>query len=106
MPASAGYPIADEDKEKIMHISLPISKETILMGSDTSAAFGKLPVVGENYSISVSTNTEEETTRIFNELSAGGKIKMPLEKTFWGSYFAMFIDKFGIHWMVSSEHKK
>jgi PhnB protein len=106
MPDSEEYPIADADKEKIMHISLPISKETTLMGSDTSEAFGKLPVIGENISISVSTKTKEETTRIFNELSAGGIIKMPLEDTFWGSYFGMFIDKFGIHWMVSSEHKK
>jgi PhnB protein len=106
MPDNEEYPIADADKEKIMHISLPISKETILMGSDNSEAFGKLPVVGENISISVSTDNEAETTRIFNELSAGGFIKMPLENTFWGSYFGMFIDKFGIHWMVSSEHKK
>jgi len=103
MPADPDYPVSEADKEKIMHISLPISKETILMGSDSSEAFGQAGVMGNNFSISVNTDTVEEVTRIYNELSAGGVIKMPLNKTFWGAYFGMFTDKFGIHWMVNCE---
>jgi PhnB protein len=103
MPESAGFKIKDDDKEKIMHISLPISKETVLMGSDTSEAFGHITTVGNNFSISINTDNEKEVTRIFEELSAGGTIKMPLDKTFWGAYFGMYIDKFGIHWMVNCE---
>lgn len=106
MPADPKYPVLEEDKEKIMHISLPISKETILMGSDSSESFGKATVEGNNFSISVNTDSVEEVTRIYNELSKGGKIKMPLEKTFWGAYFGMFTDKFGIHWMVNCELKE
>lgn len=106
MPENPDYPISEAEKEKIMHISLPISNETILMGSDTSEDFGKSLIEGNNYSISINTDSMEEVTRIFNELSSEGKIKMPLDKTFWGSYFGMFTDKFGIHWMVSCDLKE
>jgi len=106
MPENPEYPISEEDKEKIMHISLPISKETIIMGSDSSESFGKASIEGNNFSISINTDTVEEVTRIFNELSEGGIIKIPLDKTFWGAYFGMFTDKFGIHWMVNCELAK
>lgn len=106
MPENPDYPVSEADKEKIMHISLPISKETVLMGSDSSEAFGKTTVEGNNFSISINTDSVEEVTRIYNELSEGGKIKMPLNKTFWGAYFGMFTDKFGIHWMVNCELKE
>ena len=94
-------PIPDSDKEKIMHVSLPVSKETILMGSDTTDNFGHTVTPGDNFSLSINADSEDDAKRIFNELSAGGTVKMPLEKTFWGSLFGMFTDKFGIHWMVS-----
>lgn len=108
MPENKEYPVSESDKEKIMHISLPISKETVLMGSDSSDSFGQASIEGNNFSISINTDTMDEAKRIFNELSEGGSIKMPLEKTFWGSYFGMFTDKFGIHWMMSyatEDHK-
>lgn len=73
------------------------------MGCDSSEAFGQASVEGNNFSISINTDTVEEVTRIFNELSVGGVVKMPLDKTFWGAYFGMFTDKFGIHWMVNCE---
>ncbi|GAA4466479.1 VOC family protein [Nemorincola caseinilytica] len=88
------------DPEKLLHISLPISAETVLMGCDMPAAYGQA-VFGTNFAISINTAGEEETTKLFNGLSAGGKITMPLGDTFWGAFFGMFIDKFGIHWMVS-----
>lgn len=103
MPENPEYPVAEADKDKIMHISLPISKETVLMGSDSSAAFGKATIVGNNITISVNCDSVEEVTRIYNGLSEGGKIFMPLNKTFWGAYFGQFTDKFGIQWMVNCE---
>ncbi len=103
MPSTEG-PIPDAEKNKIMHMSLPISKETILMGSDTSEALGapKL-VVGNNFSICVGVSSKEEADKLFNGLSAGGQVGMPLEETFWGSYFGMCTDKFGINWMFDYE---
>lgn len=62
-------------------------------------------MIWNNFFVSISTDTVEEVTRIYKELSKGGKIKMSLAKTFWESYFGMFIDKFGIHWMVTCELK-
>ncbi len=106
MPADPDFPVSESDMDKIMHISLPISKETMLMGSDSTEAFGKATVEGDNFSISINTNSVEEATRIYNELSEGGKIKMPLSKTFWEAYFGLFTDKFGIHWMVNCELKE
>lgn len=88
--------------EKIMHIALPIGNGNILMASDVPEAFQKI-IFGTNFSISITADSDEETDRIFNGISAGGKVTMPLSKTFWGSYFGMCTDKFGIHWMVSHD---
>lgn len=104
MPPTPGKEIAIEDAEKIMHVSLPISKETVLMGSDSTVE--SRVTIGQNISISVNTGSEEEAHKIFNGLCEGGKIIMPLEKTFWGALFAMFIDKFGISWMVNYDYNK
>lgn len=102
MPPMEGRPeLSAEEGAKIMHVSLPISKETILMGSDSSEAFGQTNVHGTNFSISINTDSEEEADKLFNGLSAGRKVTMPMEKTFWGAYFGMFTDKFGINWMVN-----
>ena len=89
--------------EQIMHISLPISEETALFGSDAGGEWAKGLITGRNLSISVSNKDVKEIKRIYNELSAGGKILMPLKKTFWQSWFGMFTDKFGINWMVNCE---
>lgn len=99
-------PIPESEKNKIMHISLPLANNTALMGSDSSEAFGQATVTGNNFSLSVNTESEEEAKKIFSGLSAGGKVTMPLDKTFWGSYFGMLVDKFGIQWMVSYELEK
>ena len=102
-PAEGSKPVPAAEGEKIMHISLPISKETILMGSDSSEAFGQATIVGNNFTISINTSSQEEADKLFLGLSAGGKVTMPMSKTFWGSYFGMLTDKFGIQWMVSFE---
>lgn len=106
MPPMDGKTFPAEEGERVMHVSLPISKETILMGSDTSEAMGPPVIMGTNISVSVNTDSEKEATRIFNELSMGGKIHMPLDKTFWGALFGMFTDRFGINWMVSYDYNQ
>lgn len=84
-----------------MHTSLPISKETSLMGSGTDGEWSPNFLQGNNFSISVDTECKQEADKLFNGLSAGGKATMPMNKTFWGSYFGMLTDKFGFNWMVS-----
>lgn len=108
MPADGGKQSSLSDGEKIMHISLPISKETVLIGSDTATGMGPKLTVGNNFSISINTDSREKANIIFNSLSSGGIITMPINYTFWGSYFGMLTDKFGINWMVSfdqAQHK-
>jgi PhnB protein len=106
MPVEEGKSFTPEEGERLMHISLPISKETFLMGSDTDGEWSKHYSQGNNFSLSINTDTKEEADRLFKELSAGGHVIMPLAITFWGSYFGMFIDKFGISWMISVEDKQ
>jgi PhnB protein len=100
-PAENQEPISDELGNLIMHVSLPISAETTLYGSDTSEAFGHSIVMGDNISISINASSREEANKLYTGLSADGVIKMPLSDTFWGAYFGMFTDKFGIHWMMN-----
>ncbi|MBD3636348.1 MAG: VOC family protein [Crocinitomicaceae bacterium] len=104
MPKVDGAPeMPPEQGEKLMHVSLPISDETSIMGSDSGGDWGKKIVQGNNFSVSVNSNSEEEARRIFNALAENGKITMPFDKTFWQSWFGMCEDKFGINWMVNCE---
>jgi PhnB protein len=101
MPPAEGMPPLPEDaKNRIMHITLPISEETILMGSDTMPGVHEHKI-GNNISLSINTNSREEAERVFHGLSEGGNVTMPLSDTFWGAYFGMWTDKFGINWMVN-----
>jgi PhnB protein len=104
MPAGE-YQVPESEGEKIMHVSLPIGGGTILMGSDTTEACGQA-ATGNNFSISISTDTEEEADELFAGLSSGAQVTMPLNKVFWGSYFGMLTDRFGINWMVSYDYNK
>lgn len=101
MPAE--YPVNEREKEKLMHIALPISKETILHGSDTLDQMAAGFIKGTNYSLTVNTDSKGEADKIFKGLSVGGKVSMPMGDMFWGSYFGMLTDKFGIQWMISFE---
>jgi PhnB protein len=102
MPPQEGQPPMPEEMGKqIMHISLPISKETALMGSDTGGEWATSYQQGNNFSVSINTDSKQEADRLFNGLSAAGQVTMPMAETFWGDYFGMFTDKFGINWMVS-----
>ncbi|WP_026954736.1 VOC family protein [Algoriphagus vanfongensis] len=101
MPPQEGQPpMSEEDGNKIMHITLPISAETCIMGSDTGGEWASNFQVGNNFSISVSADSKADADRFFNSLSEGGQVSMSMADTFWGSYFGMLVDQFGIAWMV------
>ena len=93
--------ISEADSEKILHVALPIGKDNVLMASDCPESMKDTVTPGNNISISLATESEEETERLFNALSKDGEIKIPLQKTFWNAYFGMLTDKFGIQWMVN-----
>ena len=94
------------DGDKVMHITLPIGNGNVLMAGDALESMGQKVTVGNNFHIAIGPESKEEADRIFNALSAGGKIEMPLQDAFWGAYFCMFEDKFGIHWMINYAHPK
>jgi PhnB protein len=95
----------DEEANKIMHIALPIGKHDILMGSDSPSALGTHNENETRSKISISAESKEEADKLFNGLSAGGQVEMPIQDSPWGSYFGMFRDKFGIEWMVDFDSK-
>ena len=101
-----GQPAPPNIANQIMHVSLPIGDGTVLMGSDAPEGFGPPVQAGNNFSISINTTSEEEATKIFNAMSNGGRVSMPLGKAPWGAYFGMFTDKFGVNWMVNYDYNK
>jgi PhnB protein len=92
--------VAEEDKNKLMHIALPIGNN-ILMATDTVGEMGMGYKLGNNSHISINTDSKEEAEVLFSALSAGGQVAVPLAMAEWGDLFGMFFDKFGISWMVS-----
>ncbi len=105
MPPQEGHPVSEEDKDKIMHVALPMSNGSMLMGSDTGGEWGPDLKIGNNITLSLNAKSKEEADRIFGALSAGGTVKMPMGNTFWGDYFGMCTDKFDINWMMSYNEK-
>ena len=102
--SSAEFPVAENDANKILLIALPIGKNT-LMGNDVPSFLGRVNENENRSKISVSTESREEADKLFSGLSAGGNIEMPIGDSPWGSYFAMFRDKYGIEWMVEFDPK-
>lgn len=102
VPKDAGMgELPIEQQDKIMHVSLPIGKNNILMGSDSLGWDGKPLVVGDNFNLSIDAESEEQANELFNKLSEGGHVEMKLDKVFWGGLYGMLVDKFGVWWMVS-----
>lgn len=100
MPSDPNHRFTEAEANKIMHIALPIGKSNVLMANDVPSVMG---VVNENENrskISVSAESKAEADKIYQGLSAGGQVEMPIGDSPWGSYFAMFRDKYGIEWMV------
>ena len=96
--------IAEHEANKIMHIALPIGKN-VLMANDVPEILGKVNEMENRSKIAVSAESKEEADRLFNGLSAGGTIEMPIQDSPWGSYFGMFRDKYGIEWYVDFDEK-
>lgn len=101
-----GVKISKGDENKIMHIGLPIGKDSVLMATDTLESLGQKLMQGNNVYISTHPESKEEADRIFTALSAGGTIEMPIGDQPWGDYFGMFKDKFGVQWMVNYGYPK
>ena len=102
--SSPEYPVAENDANKIMHIALPIGKNT-LMANDVPEFMGQVNENENRSKISISAESREEADKLFNGLSQGGKIEMPIADGPLGSYFGMFRDKFGIEWIVEYDSK-
>ena len=103
--ASPEFPVAENEANKIMHIALPIGKNT-LIGNDVPEKMGRVNENENRSKISVSAESREEADKIFNGLSAGGSVEMPIADSPWGPYFGMFRDKFGIEWMIEFDPKR
>ena len=100
-----GEKMSPGDQEKIIHASLTIGKGNMLMATDALESMGQSLSFGNNFHICVYAESEAEADKAFAALSAGGNVYMPLNMTFWGSYFGMCGDKFGVRWMVEYSQK-
>lgn len=95
-----GGNMPDNDKKKVMHVTLETSHGTI-MGNDHMDFMGQAFTNGNNFSLSLHPQSEEQARSLFDGLSKEGMVIMPLEKAFWGAYFGMLVDKFGMKWIVN-----
>lgn len=100
MPTDPEHPLPEEMGQKIMYISLPISKETKLHGADTSEQFSGKAKFGNNISLMINAENKGEVDSLWAKLSVGGQVTMPLMDAFWGDYFGALTDKFGVNWML------
>ena len=98
--------IPANEQDKIMHVALPIGPGNILMATDALESMGQKLVAGNNITLSINADSEAEADKLFNALAVGGQVSMPLEKAFWGAYFGMLTDQFGIQWMVNYDYKQ
>ena len=98
------FQVAEHEANKIMHIALPIGKN-VLMANDIPEFMGKVNENENRSKIAISAESKEEADKLFNGLSAGGQIEMPIADSPWGSYFGMFRDKYGIEWTVDFDPK-
>ncbi len=101
IPDRMGMP--EEEMDMVMHVCYDIGG-TALMGSDVPSAFAPPVEQGNNFSISYQTESREQTDELFNKISEGGKVTMPLGDTFWGAYFGGCTDKYGINWMFNYDY--
>lgn len=101
---NAGFEVSEKEANKIMHIALPIG-QNVLMANDVPEFMGKVNENENRSKISISAESREEADKLFNGLSAGGTVEMPIGDSPWGTYFGMFRDKYGIEWMVDFDPK-
>lgn len=107
IPPAEGMPqISESDANLVMHIELPILGGHKLMGTDAPESMGFRVKPGNNVYITLEPDTRAEADRLFNALSAGGKIEMPMRDMFWGAYYGSFADRYGVQWMINCVAKK
>jgi PhnB protein len=94
------FPVSENEANKLMHIELPVGKN-VLMANDVPEFMGRTNENENRSKISISAESRDEADKLFNGLSAGGQVEMPIADSPWGSYFGMFRDKYGIEWMVN-----
>jgi PhnB protein len=106
VPAAPGQPpMAEADRNLVMHVELPILAGHVLMGTDAPESMGFKVAPGNNVYINLEPDTRAETERLFNALAAGGKVEMALQDMFWGAYFGSLTDRFGVRWMFNCSSK-
>lgn len=105
LPSSPEHPLSEDEMEKIMHITLPIG-HNVLIGNDVPRSMGQTNEREHRSKISIVAESKEEADMLFNALSANGEVEVPLEESPWGSYFAMFRDKYGIEWMIDFDPRE
>ncbi len=107
MPPQEGQPpLAEADKNLVMHIALAITGGHVIMGTDAPESFGFQVNFGNNIYLNLEPDTREETRRLFAALSAGGAVEMELQDMFWGDYFGSCTDKYGVRWMCNCAEKQ
>lgn len=104
-PMDGAPPLAEQDKNLVMHVALPLLGGHMLMGTDAPESMGFTVNFGNNVYINLEPDTREETKKLFSALSAGGKVTMELQDMFWGDYFGSCVDKFGVQWMFNCSAK-
>lgn len=97
---------SNEDLNKIANVALPLGDNAVLMGTDVLESMSQKVTAGNNFAITLETDSIEEAEELFNQLSEDGEIQMPLMETEWAEKYGDFIDRFGIHWMVNYTGKK
>jgi PhnB protein len=105
-PQEGTPPLKEEDKNLVMHVSMPILGGHIISGTDALESHGHKWIPGNNMHLTLEPDSKEETERLYNALSEGGTIEMPLQNMFWGSLYGSWTDKYGIRWMINYTETK
>lgn len=103
---SMGAELSTSDENKLINISLPLSKDNVLMGSDVMESRGRVLKIGNNVRISIAPESKAEADRIFNALSSGGMVEMPMADQPWNAYYGSLKDKYDINWMINYAYKE
>lgn len=99
------FMIPEADANRIMHIALPVGGNSVLVASDVLESMGQVNENDNRYTVFITAESKDEADKLFNVLSEGGKLEMPIMQGPWGNYFGMCTDKFHVQWMINLEPK-